>query len=314
MSILNIEIKAKCSDPTEIRQILLSINAEYRGTDHQIDTYFKARNGRFKMREGSIEYSLVFYDRENIAGPKRSDVIYYHPRKTDPIKEQLSKAIGELVIVDKQREIYFIENVKFHIDTVEELGSFVEIEAIDRTGEIGAEKLYKQCREFLELFNIPEKDLLTNSYSDMLLDKQIIIRQGTIEEAVKISQQIPEFSDPYRTEEYQKRLTEKRFLILIAESEGKPAGFKVGYENDDHFYSWIGGVLQEFRRKGIANKLAKFQEQWCRENNFNTIRFRTKTKFKNMLLFALSRGFNIISFEDNDFDDLENRILLEKKL
>ena len=103
MSILNIEIKAKCSDPTKIRKILYSRGADFKGTDHQIDTYFNANHGRFKMREGSIEYSLVFYDREDIAGPKRSDVIYYHPHKTDPVKEQLTKAIGKLVVVDKQR-------------------------------------------------------------------------------------------------------------------------------------------------------------------------------------------------------------------
>ena len=176
MSILNIEIKAKCSEPSVIRKILKSRNADFKGIDHQIDTYFHARNGRFKMREGSIEYSLVFYDREDIAGPKRSDVIYYHPRKTDPIKQQLLKSVGELVIVDKQREIYYIDNIKFHIDSVKDLGSFVEIEAIDRTGDIGAEKLYIQCEEYLKLFRIPEADLLTNSYSDMLLKNKIVIR------------------------------------------------------------------------------------------------------------------------------------------
>ncbi|MDO9576525.1 MAG: GNAT family N-acetyltransferase [Candidatus Cloacimonadales bacterium] len=314
MSILNIEIKAICSDPSNIRDILLSRKADFKGTDHQIDTYFKANHGRFKMREGNIEYSLVHYDREDISGPKRSAVIYYHPRKTDPIKELLSRAIGELVVVDKQREIYYIDNIKFHIDIVKELGSFVEIEAIDKTGEIGAEKLYAQCREYLDLFKIPEEDLLTNSYSDMLLDKEILIRIGTIEEVVELSLQIPEFDYVYAAAEYYKRFKERRSLILIAECDGKPVGFKVGCSTEDHFQSLMGGVLPEFRRKGIADKLAKFQEQWCRENNFTTVRFRTKAKFKNMLFFALSRGFNIISFEDNDFNYLENRILLEKKL
>jgi adenylate cyclase, class 2 len=313
MSILNIEIKAKCSDPTAIRDILNSRNADFKGTDHQIDTYFKARNGRFKMREGSIEYSLVFYDRENIAGPKRSDVIYYHPRATDPIKQQLFKAIGELVVVDKQREIYYIDNVKFHIDTVIELGSFVEIEAIDRTGEIGAEKLYKQCQEYLKLFSIPEEDLLTNSYSDMLLSKQIPIRESSIEEIVKLSWVIPEFSNPYPIEEYKNRLNEKRSLLLVADCEGKPAGFKVGYKMNDHFYSWMGGILPEFRQKGIAQKLANVQEEWCRENGFQTIRIKTRNKHKKMLQLLIKNGYFITDIEQKN-DISQNRILLEKTL
>ncbi len=313
MSILNIEIKAKCSDPTEIRNILNSRNADYKGTDHQVDTYFKAGNGRFKMREGSIEYSLVFYDREDIAGPKRSDVIYYHPRKTDPVKQQLSKAIGKLVIVDKQREIYYIDNVKFHIDTVKELGNFVEIEAIDRTGEIGAEKLYEQCQKYLKLFKIPEDDLLTNSYSDMLLSKQISIRESSIEEIVKLSKVIPEFSDLYSIEEYKKRLIGKRSLLLVADFEGKPVGFKVGYEMSDHFYSWMGGVLPEFRRKGIAQKLADKQEEWCRENGFDKIKIKTRNKYRNMIHLLLKNGYNIIDIEHKK-DKIQNRIKLEKTI
>ena len=77
--------------------------------------------------------------------------------------------MGSLVIVDKRRKIYFIDNVKFHIDTVKGLGSFVEIEAIDKTGNIGKKKLLQQCNKYLKLLNISNKDLLSNSYSDLLM-------------------------------------------------------------------------------------------------------------------------------------------------
>ena len=154
MSQLNIEIKARCNDPESIRKILQKRGADFKGIDNQIDTYFKAPNGRLKLREGDIEYSLVYYDREDISGPKRSDVVYYHPNKKAPVKELLSKALGKLITVEKKREIYYIDNIKFHIDEVEELGSFVEIEAIDETGSISAEQLYRQCTEYLKLFKI----------------------------------------------------------------------------------------------------------------------------------------------------------------
>ena len=82
-----------------------------------------------------------------------------------------SKALGILVVVDKKREIYFIDNVKFHIDEVEDLGTFVEIEAIDNDGTIGKEKLLEQCQFFLDLFRISQGDLISVSYSDLLLQK-----------------------------------------------------------------------------------------------------------------------------------------------
>jgi len=81
----------------------------------------------------------------------------------------LTKALGILVVVDKQREIYFIDNVKFHIDTVKELGTFVEMEAIDENESVGKEKLLEQCQSYLDLFKIPKKDLISVSYSDLLL-------------------------------------------------------------------------------------------------------------------------------------------------
>ncbi|MBU0536174.1 MAG: adenylate cyclase, partial [Nanoarchaeota archaeon] len=69
----NIEIKARCSDHARIRDILLREKADFKGTDHQIDTYFNTCNGRLKLREGNIENSLIFYKREDKTGPKKSD-------------------------------------------------------------------------------------------------------------------------------------------------------------------------------------------------------------------------------------------------
>jgi len=85
------------------------------------------------------------------------------------LKDILSKSQGVLVVVDKQREILFIENVKFHLDIVQGLGSFVEIEAIDEDGTIGEAKLLEQCKAYLDLFGIQE--LIAYSYSDLVLRK-----------------------------------------------------------------------------------------------------------------------------------------------
>ena len=172
MSFINIEIKAKTIDQPRIREILRFHNADFRGIDHQIDTYFRSREGRLKLREGTIENHLIHYYRENISGPKTSDVSLFKTHPESSIKELLTRALGVLVVVDKKREIYFIENVKFHLDQVNNLGTFVEIEAIDLSGTIGKEKLLLQCQYYLELFHISSGDLISESYSDLLLRKE----------------------------------------------------------------------------------------------------------------------------------------------
>ena len=173
MSILNIEIKASCSNPASIKTILEKKNARFMGIDHQVDTYFKANDGRLKLREGNIENTLIHYLRPNQAGPKPSQVSLYHPEPNAALKVVLSKAMGVLAVVDKERAIYFLNNVKFHIDEVKGLGSFVEIEAIDKDGSIGQEKLLEQCNFYLDLFGIGDGDLIDRSYSDMVMEKGI---------------------------------------------------------------------------------------------------------------------------------------------
>jgi predicted adenylyl cyclase CyaB len=166
---LNVEIKARCADLATIRELLRKQGADFRGTDHQVDTYFVVPNGRLKLRQGNIETNLIQYQRDNQAGPKASHVHLYQPTDSDALKAALLAALGVKVVVDKQREIYFIDNVKFHLDTVVALGTFVEIEAIDVDGMIGRTRLEQQCAHYVQLFGIASADLLTHSYSDMLL-------------------------------------------------------------------------------------------------------------------------------------------------
>ena len=79
-------------------------------------------------------------------------------------------------MVNKIRKIFFIENLKFHFDSIEEIGTFVEVEAINNTREVGSdsyriEKLKEQCNQYADLFEIKSEDYISISYSDMILDK-----------------------------------------------------------------------------------------------------------------------------------------------
>ncbi|MCP4442531.1 MAG: CYTH domain-containing protein [Aureispira sp.] len=169
MSFINVEIKARCHNHSELEQILLDHQARYVGQDHQIDTYFKVPKGRMKLREGNIENSLLHYHRPNTEEAKTSTIAYY---KTDPdqgLKDVLLGALEELVVVDKKRKIFFIDNVKFHLDEVKDLGTFMEIEAIDQEGTIGEAKLQEQCQYYIKLLGISSDDFIAVSYSDILL-------------------------------------------------------------------------------------------------------------------------------------------------
>lgn len=169
MSFINVEIKAHCNNHAELEQLLLDHQARYIGEDHQIDTYFKVPKGRLKLREGNIENSLLHYHRPNTEEAKTSTIAYYKTNPNQDLKDVLLGALEELVIVDKKRKIFFIDNVKFHLDEVKGLGTFMEIEAIDQEGTIGEAKLQEQCAYYIELLGIKQGDFIAVSYSDLLL-------------------------------------------------------------------------------------------------------------------------------------------------
>jgi len=168
LNIKIIEIKARCSDPEKIEKILISLNAYLKGTDHQTDTYFNCSTGRLKLREGNIENSLIHYKRPDQSGPKLSDVNMLKLEAGTKLKSILSDSIGIFKTVIKKRKIFFIENIKIHIDEVKGLGSFVEIEAIDEKGIYTEEQLLEQCSGLMKKLGISDNDLIKTSYSDML--------------------------------------------------------------------------------------------------------------------------------------------------
>jgi len=168
MNITNFEFKAKCADIAAAEKKLLALNPEFRGEDNQTDTYFNVPSGRLKLREGNIENALIYYNRENIAGAKLSDVLLYPHSPDKTLRDILTKVHAIKVVVEKTRRIYFIDNVKFHFDRVEGLGTFIEVEAIDDKGVIGMEKLKEQCDRYIAFFGIAPEDFLSKSYSDML--------------------------------------------------------------------------------------------------------------------------------------------------
>ena len=169
---INYEFKAKVNNLSELEATLVKRSPVFAGEDHQVDTYFNVPHGRLKLREGNIENALIHYERINSAGAKQSNVLLYQHQNDPSLKKILITALGVKAIVDKQRKIYFMDNVKFHFDTVRELGTFLEVEAIDKEGTIGLDTLKNQCAEYISLFALHQSQFIAESYSDLVLAKK----------------------------------------------------------------------------------------------------------------------------------------------
>ena len=169
MKQLNVGIKARCSDLAKVRDVLTANGAELKFSDSQLDTYFNVRHGRMMLREGKQEHLLVYYDRENITAPRHIDALLFKYEADTALKDMLTSSLGILAIVDKTREMYLLAGTQVRLDTVKGLGTFIEIEAQDVSGICDESNLSSKCVDAMHLFGITEPDLISGSYSDMLL-------------------------------------------------------------------------------------------------------------------------------------------------
>jgi predicted adenylyl cyclase CyaB len=165
----NIEIKTRLSNPGQTREAIKKLDHTYVGLDHQIDTYFKATNGRFKLRESSLSGPyLIFYLRDNLSGPKSSVYQKLPVEDTEGLKELLIKMQGLHTIIEKKREIYLYENVRIHLDEVVNLGSYLEFEAVMDEKFNNREVEFQKVEYLMELLGIAKKDLISGSYENLI--------------------------------------------------------------------------------------------------------------------------------------------------
>ncbi len=140
------------------------------------------------------------------------------------------------------------------------------------------------------------------------------IKECPINIIIPLLGRVPEFDPKRETSYYLDAVKGKKHLALIAvNADNDVLGFKTGYERDGGFYSWLGAVFPKYRRSGIARALAEYQEMWAKRNGFSFVFFKTRNKFKGMLIFGISRGFDIVGMEER-LDIAEYRILLKKTL
>lgn len=167
----NVEIKARVSDSGEVRRALSGIvGDEAPQMLEQTDTYFDFKRGRLKIRETngtSRRAELIFYSRPDSSLPCVSDYEIFRVANAEALKTALSKAHGVKSVVRKVREVYLLEDVRIHLDEVDGLGSFLEIEACltcDDPECLGEKKV----NELLAALNIDHGSLVEGSYGDLV--------------------------------------------------------------------------------------------------------------------------------------------------
>jgi len=164
----NVEIKARVPNLSVVRAKALSLEPASVELIGQIDTFFSVPRGRLKIREfGDGSGELISYERPDRVGPKES--VYVRVSVDDPrsLVEALSCVLSVRGQVRKRREVFVVGRTRIHLDEVEGLGSFVELEVVLRdddrlqSGEQEAERL-------MEALGISPSDLVVEAYIDML--------------------------------------------------------------------------------------------------------------------------------------------------
>jgi adenylate cyclase class 2 len=165
----NLEIKARCADLEEARGRARRLATAHLGLDRQVDTYFRTARGRLKLRESSLSGGqLVPYLRPDAGVPRRSDYRVVPVEDAPSLRELLATILGVHRVVRKEREIFLYQNVRIHLDRVEDLGSFLELEAV-YDGAPEAEPAERAKLDFLMAeLGVRAEDLVSDSYESLV--------------------------------------------------------------------------------------------------------------------------------------------------
>ena len=164
-----VDLKARVPDLRVVREKLEELEAQPVGTFHQVDTYYEVPKGRFKLREveGRAQAELIYYEREDVAKPKRSSVFILSMPNPQRLKLFLEQILKVKSVVDKVREIYIHEGVQIHLDTVKNLGHFVEFECITSQNAEQQKKDMAKLERLRAQLGISPESLKRFSYSDL---------------------------------------------------------------------------------------------------------------------------------------------------
>ena len=164
----NIEIKARVRKFDELRQRAEALSDSPVQVIHQEDTFFNTEKGRLKLRVLATDRAqLIYYVRSDQEGPKRSNYHIFETPDPENLKRVLELAYGIRGVVKKTRYLYMAGQTRIHLDEVEGLGHFMELEVVMQAGQSDAEG--QEIAEKLRVdLDVEKADLLEGAYMDLL--------------------------------------------------------------------------------------------------------------------------------------------------
>jgi predicted adenylyl cyclase CyaB len=164
----NIEIKARVKDIEAVRAIAQRLSDRPCTVLLQEDTFFHSPQGRLKLRVlAPYQGQLIYYERADAAGPKRSEYFVSPTADPAPLKAVLTRALGVRGVVRKRRSLYWVGSTRVHLDEVDGLGSFLELEVMLGPGQ-SEEEGGTIARELMSRLGVQDCDLIAGAYVDLL--------------------------------------------------------------------------------------------------------------------------------------------------
>ena len=164
----NVEIKARVGDRPTLLARAQTMADSPPIEIMQDDTFFMCPNGRLKLRAFSeSEGELIFYRRHDSAAPRESQYIVAPASRPMKLRETLASALGECGRVRKKRTLFCVGRTRIHIDEVEGLGDFMELEVVlseDESVDAGI----ATARHIMQQLGVQEEDLVDKAYVDLL--------------------------------------------------------------------------------------------------------------------------------------------------
>jgi len=162
----NLELKIKATSHESLKKILKQIGAENKGMLNQKDVYYSVPNGLLKLRIENGNESLIVYNRNENDKSRWSDfeVLKFINGKGEKF---FSKLFDVEIIVKKERELFYYDDTRIHLDTVNYLGKFLELETLVINGKADAKKRFAKI---IRLLKLDESKQIRKSYRDLLMD------------------------------------------------------------------------------------------------------------------------------------------------
>jgi predicted adenylyl cyclase CyaB len=164
----NIEIKTRVPCFPKTLQLAQKISDVPVQIFDQEDTFFRVAKGRLKLRViNNSKAELIFYERSDHPEPKESNYRIFPVQDPPLLKTILMDALGIQGVVKKRRQLFLLGQTRIHLDDVEGLGQFVELEYVLQPSE-SLEDGLKVVREIMAKLQINEENLLAGAYLDLL--------------------------------------------------------------------------------------------------------------------------------------------------